>query len=148
MNKSNFVNIINNFVSVLKVKECIIKGCSSNQISNIESIYGILPEYYKIYMSLLGVSSGDFKKGTDILYDELDDINECTVELMSENGVEVPEGMFAFLLHQGYSSLFFLERDDNPRVYCYTEGEEIKKTEYLFSDYILSEIELYNKYQK
>ncbi|SHI96729.1 hypothetical protein VA7868_04643 [Vibrio aerogenes CECT 7868] len=148
MNKDKFINMINDFISVLEIKDGAVKGCSNNQLSDLENKYGLLPEYYKIYLSLLGISSGDFKKGTDVLYDELDDINECTIELMDENGIKVPEGMFAFLLHQGYSSLFFLERNDNPRVYCYTEGEEIKKTDYLFSDYIRAEIELYNKYQK
>ncbi|EAR3606001.1 SMI1/KNR4 family protein, partial [Salmonella enterica] len=30
---------------------------------------------------------------------------------------------------------------------CYTEGKEIKKTKYVFSEYVLAEIELYNRYQ-
>ncbi|EAO6311170.1 SMI1/KNR4 family protein, partial [Salmonella enterica] len=28
-----------------------------------------------------------------------------------------------------------------------TEGKEIKKTKYVFSEYVLAEIELYNRYQ-
>lgn len=108
---------------------------------------GIMPTYYKLYLSLLGVKSGDLKEGTDILFSEIDDINECTIELMDENNIKVPDNMFAFLLHQGYSSLFFIERNDDPVVYCYTEGENIKNTNYEFSEYVLAEIELYKKYQ-
>ena len=65
----------------------------------------------------------------------------------SVNNIDVPYSMFSFLLHQGYSALFFIEKDDDPYVYCYTEGREIEKTKFVFSEYVLAEIDLYKKYQ-
>lgn len=147
MDKQLFINELNKLIEILKSKNLIIKGCDDQQLIMLENKYGKLPAYYKLYLSLLGVQSGDFKEGTDILFSEIDDINECTIELMDENNIKVPNNMFAFLLHQGYSSLFFIERNDDPVVYCYTEGENIKNTNYEFSEYVLAEIELYKKYQ-
>lgn len=147
MDKQLFINELNKLIEILKSKNLIIKGCDDQQLIMLENKYGKLPAYYKLYLSLLGVQSGDFKEGTDILFSEIDDINECTIELMDENNIKVPNNMFAFLLHQGYSSLFFIERNDDPVVYCYTEGENIKNTNYVFSEYVLAEIELYKKYQ-
>lgn len=147
MDKQLFINELNKLIEILKSKNLTIKGCDERQLITLENKYGKLPAYYKLYLSLLGVQSGDFKEGTDILFSEIDDINECTIELMDENNIKVPDNMFAFLLHQGYSSLFFIERNDDPVVYCYTEGGNIKNTNYVFSEYVLAEIELYKKYQ-
>ena len=147
MNESKFVAEIKDLISLIESKNLTVKGCSVEQILYLERKYGELPKYYKLFLSLLGDMSGDFKKGTDILFKEIDDINECTIELMQENGINVPCEIFSFLLHQGYSALFFIERNDDPYVYCYTEGKEIKKTDYVFSEYILAEIDLYKKYQ-
>ncbi|CDG99383.1 conserved hypothetical protein [Xenorhabdus bovienii str. puntauvense] len=143
-----FVNKIKKLIDILDSKELVVKGCDEYQILNLEDKYGKLPRYYKIYLSLIGIDSGDFKKGTDILFKNIDDINEWTIELMQENHIKLPDKMFSFSLHQGYSALFFVDRnDDDPYVYCYTEGDEIKKMEYVFSEYILAEIDLYKKYQ-
>ena len=147
MNESTFLSEIKKLIVLIESKKLAVKGCTADQIIYLEKKYGELPEYYRLFLSLFGEMSGDFKEGTDILFKDIDDINECTVELMQENGVEVPCGMFSFLLHQGYSALFFIERDNDPYVYCYTEGKEIKRTEYIFSEYIMAEIELYKKYQ-
>lgn len=124
-----------------------VKGCSTEDILYLEENYGELPKSYKLFLSLLGVESGDFKEGTDLLFKDINDINKYTIELMQENNISIPVGMYSFLLHQGYSALFFIEIDDDPSVYCYTEGKEIKKTKYVFSEYVLAEIELYNRYQ-
>ncbi|WRL30871.1 SMI1/KNR4 family protein [Salmonella enterica subsp. enterica serovar Typhi] len=138
---------IKKLIASITSKNMTVKGCSTEDILYLEENYGELPKSYKLFLSLLGVESGDFKEGTDLLFKDINDINKYTVELMQENNISIPDGMYSFLLHQGYSALFFIERDDDPSVYCYTEGKEIKKTKYVFSEYVLAEIELYNRYQ-
>ncbi|ELS2610297.1 SMI1/KNR4 family protein [Salmonella enterica] len=147
MEQRAFLIEIKKLIASITSKNMTVKGCSTEDILYLEENYGELPKSYKLFLSLLGVESGDFKEGTDLLFKDINDINKYTVELMQENNISIPVGMYSFLLHQGYSALFFIERDDGPSVYCYTEGKEIKKTKYVFSEYVLAEIELYNRYQ-
>ncbi|EKI9794003.1 SMI1/KNR4 family protein [Salmonella enterica] len=147
MEQRAFLIEINKLIASITSKNMTVKGCSTEDILYLEENYGELPKSYKLFLSLLGVESGDFKEGTDLLFKDINDINKYTIELMQENNISIPVGMYSFLLHQGYSTLFFIERDDDPSVYCYTEGKEIKKTKYVFSEYVLAEIELYNRYQ-
>ncbi|MFC0400798.1 SMI1/KNR4 family protein [Paraburkholderia rhizosphaerae] len=148
MNALEFQQKLVDLTNGMKAKGLRVSGCDADEISGIEKKYGALPNLYKIFLSLVGSEAGDFKVGTDILAKDLGDINECTLELMEENGVSPPENLFAFLLHQGYSALFFVDRyADDPDVFCYTEGEAIKKTEYKFSSYIGDEIDIYAKRQ-
>ncbi|HHI4713538.1 TPA: SMI1/KNR4 family protein [Salmonella enterica subsp. enterica serovar Typhi] len=147
MEQRAFLIEIKKLIASITSKNMTVKGCSTEDILHLEENYGELPKSYKLFLSLLGVESGDFKEGTDLLFKDINDINKYTVELMQENNISIPDGMYSFLLHQGYSALFFIERDDDPSVYCYTEGKEIKKTKYVFSEYVLAEIELYNRYQ-
>lgn len=147
MEQRAFLIEIKKLIASITSKNMTVKGCSTEDILYLEENYGELPKSYKLFLSLLGVESGDFKEGTDLLFKDINDINKYTVELMQENNISIPDGMYSFLLHQGYSALFFIEGDDDPSVYCYTEGKEIKKTKYVFSEYVLAEIELYNRYQ-
>ncbi|CES90551.1 SMI1/KNR4 family protein [Salmonella enterica] len=147
MEQRAFLIEIKKLIASITSKNMTVKGGSTEDILYLEENYGELPKSYKLFLSLLGVESGDFKEGTDLLFKDINDINKYTVELMQENNISIPDGMYSFLLHQGYSALFFIERDDDPSVYCYTEGKEIKKTKYVFSEYVLAEIELYNRYQ-
>ncbi|EHF2548806.1 SMI1/KNR4 family protein [Salmonella enterica] len=147
MEQRAFLIEIKKLIASITSKNMTVKGCSTEDILYLEENYGELPKSYKLFLSLLGVESGDFKEGTDLLFKDINDINKYTVELMQENNISIPDGMYSFLLHQGYSALFFIERDDDPSVYCYTEGKEIKKTKYVLSEYVLAEIELYNRYQ-
>lgn len=147
MEQRAFLIEIKKLIASITSKNMTVKGCSTEDILYLEENYGELPKSYKLFLSLLGVESADFKEGTDLLFKDINDINKYTVELMQENNISIPDGMYSFLLHQGYSALFFIERDDDPSVYCYTEGKEIKKTKYVFSEYVLAEIELYNRYQ-
>ena len=147
MDKHIFINELKKLIDKIKAKGFDVQGCGKSHVAQIENHYGKLPALYKEYLYLMGADAGDFKKGTDISADGIDDINESTIELMQENNIIRPKNMFAFLLHQGYSALFFIDRCDNPAVYCYTEGECIKKVENSFSEYIFHEIEFYGKYQ-
>ncbi|MDN4552612.1 hypothetical protein QWO81_24170, partial [Salmonella enterica subsp. enterica serovar Typhimurium] len=60
------------------------------------------PKSYKLFLSLLGVESGDFKEGTDLLFKDINDINKYTVELMQENNISIPDGMYQSLINYFY----------------------------------------------
>ena len=147
MDKKDFISKIENLILEINKKGFNVKGCSEHKIDCVENKYGKLPDFYKCFMLLMGEDPGDFKKGTDISIEELDDINECVDELMEDNNVKKPDGIFSFLLHQGYSALFFVDRNDDPIVYRYTEGECIEKVADAFSEYITSEISMYDNFQ-
>lgn len=112
MEQRAFLIEIKKLIASITSKNMTVKGCSTEDILYLEENYGELPKSYKLFLSLLGVESGDFKEGTDLLFKDINDINKYTVELMQENNISIPVGMYSFLLHQGYSALFFIERDD------------------------------------
>ncbi|ECE3935894.1 SMI1/KNR4 family protein, partial [Salmonella enterica] len=112
MEQRAFLIEINKLIASITSKNMTVKGCSTEDILYLEENYGELPKSYKLFLSLLGVESGDFKEGTDLLFKDINDINKYTIELMQENNISIPVGMYSFLLHQGYSALFFIERDD------------------------------------
>ncbi|MCO6565702.1 MAG: SMI1/KNR4 family protein [Apibacter sp.] len=147
MNKNEYIHMIDSFISFLEKKGISVLGCNVEQIAQLEKKYGKLPKFYKLYLEKLGCYAGDFKAGTWILYSELDDINEETIELMHQNKIIPPKNMFAFLMHQGYTSLFFTNRDiDDPKVYCYTECEDIDDINKTFSLCLEADINEYLKY--
>ncbi|WP_099074317.1 hypothetical protein [Proteus alimentorum] len=146
MTSSDFLILLESFKKFMLDKGFSVIGCSDEQIFQLEDKYGKLPYFYKIYLSIFGLEAGDFKKGTDILYSELDDINIYSIELLEENDIRIPLNFFSFLLHQGYSSLFFIDRQcDDPDVYVYTEGDKIRKTKLKFSECLLAEIDYYKE---
>lgn len=134
MNKSQYIHMIDSFIFSLEKKGISVLGCNTKQIENLERKYGKLPEFYKLYLEKLGCYAGNFKIGTWMFYSELDDINKETIELMHQNNILPPKNMFAFSMHQGYTSLFFIDRDmDDPKIYCYTEYEDIDDIRKSFS---------------
>ena len=147
MNKWEFNHQLNQLIAILTSKGFVTKGCNDQHLAQLEHQYGRLPVYYKIFLSKLGINAGDFKLGTAILFHEIDDINQGSLVLLVENNISIPTNFFAFLLHQGYSSLFFMDRHDDPMVYCYTEGDVIKNLNCKFSQCISAEIALYKTYQ-
>ncbi|MDC9596253.1 SMI1/KNR4 family protein [Xenorhabdus anantnagensis] len=148
MNNCLFLKELNNLINDIRASGMSVRGCDDQQLVELEKKYGLLPESYKLFLSLMGIEAGDFIIGTSILFSEIDDINEGVIALMETDDIIPPENMFAFLLHQGYSSLFFVDRfQKDPIVYCYTEGESIKETTCTFSNFILGEIESYKEYR-
>ncbi|WPC99889.1 hypothetical protein [Proteus terrae] len=75
MTSSEFLIVLESFKKFIMDKGFSVIGCSDEQILQLEDKYGKLPYFYKIYLSILGFEMGDFKKGTSVLYSELDDIN-------------------------------------------------------------------------
>lgn len=86
-----------------------VKGCSTEDILYLEENYGELPKSYKLFLSLLGVESGDFKEGTDLLFKDINDINKYTVELMQENNISIPDGMYSFYCIKDILRCFLLK---------------------------------------
>ncbi|MBS5775879.1 SMI1/KNR4 family protein [Kosakonia cowanii] len=144
MERVEFVNELDFFIEKILKKGLSVEGCGKDQMMSLESQYGRLPEFYNIFLEKMGVSAGDFKEGTWFFFSELQDINEETVNLMKENNVTPPYNMFAFLMHQGYTSLFFTDViDSDPVVYCYAEGEDITDINMTFSQFMKAEISEY-----
>ncbi|ENT8828936.1 SMI1/KNR4 family protein [Proteus mirabilis] len=144
MNKDKYVQLIESFSALLKKNGFSIFGCENEEVDLLEKKYGKLPEFYKIYLRSIGRDAGDFKAGTWMFYPEIDDINNETLDLMHQNHIIPPENMFAFLMHQGYTSLFFTDREkDDPQIYCYTECEEIIDIGKTFSQCIEADINEY-----
>jgi hypothetical protein len=102
-------------------------GCSEEAISDIEkNINHELPQSYRTFLSICGVSAGEYLKGTDIFYDVILDLQQWGAELLEESGAieKLPNNAFIFFMHQGYElGYFLLSDDDDPPVFFYTEGD-------------------------
>lgn len=143
MNEKLYAEKISAFISRL-IRKAPVTGCTDEQITNLEHQYGVLPAVYKEFLTLMGNKAGDFKAGSWFLYQHLDDVNDETYSLMQENGISPPADMFAFLMHQGYTSLFFIRNEaSDPEVFCYTEGEDIISTNMTFSQFLAVEMDNY-----
>ncbi|EHO3869536.1 SMI1/KNR4 family protein, partial [Salmonella enterica] len=89
MEQRAFLIEINKLIASITSKNMTVKGCSTEDILYLEENYGELPKSYKLFLSLLGVESGDFKEGTDLLFKDINDINKYTIELMQENNISI-----------------------------------------------------------
>lgn len=150
MNAHEFKQMLDNFKEELLNREWKPLGCGSNDLLSLKKQYGEFPKYYELFLLSLGVNGGDFKEGTAIFYEDLkDDLTTETINLMLDNNVIPPKNMFTFLLHQGYSALFFTDRvTPDPVIYCYTEGKSIIQVG-TFSGYLKEEIDDYlSSYKK
>lgn len=133
MFKQKFIESLEKFNLLLTDADNIVKGCSPQQIENIENIYGSqLPEFYKIYLGYFGVEAGSYLKGTRAFYKDLVASHSITMgmlDLLKENNISAPDNLFAITLHQGYVGSFFIlnELEEDPIIYNYEEGEQIKK---------------------
>ena len=148
MEKALYIEEMDKFIDTITEKGMSVVGCSEEQIINLENDYGILPQFYKIFLKRMGISAGSFIKGSLFFYNSIHDVNEGTRALMKENNISPPPKMFAFLMHQGYTSLFFINSTDSapdPAVFCYTEGEEISDINMTFGQLIKAEINNYCK---
>lgn len=144
MNKELYIKGLDKIGSVIIEKGMSVIGCTEEQIMLLEARFGALPCFYKVFLKKMGVSAGNFKEGTWFFFNELQDVNEETCNLMTCNNVSPPSNMFAFLMHQGYTSLFFVDMGNiDPAVYCYTEGEDITDINMTFSQFMNAEINNY-----
>ncbi|CDH20176.1 SMI1/KNR4 family protein [Xenorhabdus bovienii] len=144
MNKELYIEEIDKIANVIIKKGMPVIGCTEEQVMFLEDKYGVLPCFYKIFLKRMGMSAGNFKEGTWFFFNELQDINEETRNLMKDNDVSPPSNMFAFLMHQGYTSLLFVDVNNiDPAIYCYTEGDDITDINMTFSQFMKAEINNY-----
>jgi len=104
-----------------------VEPCSWWEIRKIKKMAGgKLPEVYLLFLETMGKRGGDFMKGSDAFYGQLDKLKEDAVEILREqNFTELPEKSFVFWMHQGYQFAFFkLDEGDDPPVYFYLEGQK------------------------
>ncbi|MCD7055443.1 hypothetical protein LSK36_07700 [Escherichia fergusonii] len=59
--RSVYIDELNKLISIIESKKLVVKGCTIDQIQQLENKYGELPLFYKIFLSLLGESAGNFK---------------------------------------------------------------------------------------
>ncbi len=144
MTKNQFITLLMDFTHTLKQSGFAVFGCNDEQINLLERKYGYLPEFYKIYLTFIGIDAGDFNTSTIMSYIDLDDINNITLKLMHENNIITTKNIFAFLMHQGNTSLFFNDLNhEDPMVYCYNNTHQIIDTGKSFSQYLESEFNQY-----
>jgi len=104
--------------------------CSIEEFSDLQVTTGvILPRAYQGFLQSMGRGAGDFFRGTDIFFQSLPITRDVVQKLIYQDekarGFKLPDNVFVFASHQGYSFLYFVaeEDDDDPRVFVYTEDE-------------------------
>jgi hypothetical protein len=122
---------IEELVQLLKSSGESLQPITNDELSRIERFNEkSLPEVYKEFLLQMGKGAGRFMQGSSVFYDELSDLQEGAEELINENGLEaLPTNSFVFWMHQGYQMAYFiLGESDNPKVYYYSEGKELKSS--------------------
>ena len=107
-----------------------LKPLSPGRIAKIEEMYGTaLPEVYKEFLRLMGKGAGNYMRGSSVFYDELLSLRDGANRLVEENDLPpLPPDAFVFWMHQGYQAAYFnLHDGDDPPVYYFTEGKEMKE---------------------
>lgn len=98
----------------------------SKEIDEVERRFDVsLPAAYRAYLRVCGTHPPQALIGSDCTIGELHDINQWAEELIQESRARAafPEAFFVFLMHQGYSFLYFpLNGQEDPSVYSYQEG--------------------------
>jgi len=105
-------------------------GCNVEEVSDLAVSNGaILPRAYWGFLQAAGRGAGDFFRGTDIFYRSLPIPRQVVQEMIDRDeraaGFTLPDKVFVFASHQGYSFLYFAveEDDDDPAVFAYVEDE-------------------------
>ncbi len=132
---------LNDIKRKLLSKNVKLKGCSQNQINEVEKIIGDkLPASYLEFLEIMGINTnadnspeGEYHytgfEGESIFYgDVLGDFTnkDALIEQLEEDGrsdLQITNNDFVFFCSQGYIFAFFkLNEGDNPPVYGYMEG--------------------------
>jgi hypothetical protein len=106
-----------------------IRGCSADEISSLEKRLNLkLPDAYVAFLATMGHGAGRFLRGTEALYGHVEVIREWAEELLTETSstYTLPEDSVVFLMHQGYTFLFFRTSEgDDPPVYLVQESKPV-----------------------
>jgi hypothetical protein len=98
---------------------------TEQQISVLEEQLGkTLPVAYKAYLQVCGTQPPHTLIGSNCTLERLPDLQEWAVDLLDENNVSISGPYFVFVMHQGYTFLYFpLDGSSDPAVWCYLEGD-------------------------
>jgi hypothetical protein len=113
-----------------------VKGCTETEVSDLERRYNLmLPTDYREFLLLAGRGADNIWRGSDYTLDELPEIQEAAIELLSDKGLKLPDGSFVFHMHQGYQFLFV----NSGGVFYYLEGNEgIEKRYDSFTEFFVA----------
>lgn len=112
------------------------------EIDALEQALGFkLPVAYRAYLRVCGTHPPKSLIGSDCVIDDIVTNNEAALELFAESNVGhlVPDQFVTFLMHQGYTFLYFpIDRSDDPPCFCYLEGDaDSKKVADRFSHWVV-----------
>jgi len=105
-----------------------MRGCSPQEIDALRqySTSGQLPTVYVQFLSTMGHDTGGkFIWDMDYKYEYLGEKQEDAKEIATSDGITLPKDAFFFMSQEG-THFYFLhtsQRDDNPPIYKFTEGE-------------------------
>lgn len=140
--------VINKLIDSGIAKPAEIRGCSEEEIDNLERQMAIkLPKVYREFLLRIGRQAGSFFEGTHLLLGQgLTGFKELLRKLLAENGnhMTLPTAAFVFLSHQDYQFNYFLLTDgDDPPVYFYVGAPEeyLEKKWNSFSEFLLDSAE-------
>lgn len=124
-----------------------IKGCSDNEIKELEKEFGHgFPAIYREFLLAIGYRAGLLFRGTEIFFGSIRGLIQYANELLGENqeSFNLPEDAFVFSMYQGYEFNYFrFSEGENPPVYQYIEGNgEPKLAWESFSNFLLEEIKI------
>jgi hypothetical protein len=117
-----------------------LHGCEPDEIEALQRKFAItLPETYCDWLRIMGRGAGQYLKGSDAFYPTLLELRDFAEELLVEDGkpFSLPQDAFVFLMHQGYTFLYFLTVPHNPDppVVHYAEGKSPTERWACLSDY-------------
>lgn len=97
------------------------------EIDFLEQSLGVqLPVAYRAYLRVCGTHPPKSLVGSDCVIGHVQDNHEAALEILSEDDAAstVPDNFVVFLMHQGYTFLYFpLDGSDAPAVFSYLEGD-------------------------
>lgn len=115
-------------------------GCSDSELRELERKQGrALPAAYLGFLRAVGGNAGEFLRGSDFLFAQLDDLQTGAQALLNDDGgPTLPANAFVFCGHQGYQFLFFTVDDcPDPPIQYYLEGTRSFRTvTACFSDWL------------
>ena len=112
-----------------QIGECSrnIDGCSESELADFQRERNLrLPAAYLRFLGVVGVNSGEFLRGSDLRFQQLDRLQSGAQALLDDDGgPTLPEDAFVFCGHQGYQFLFFhLGEGPDPEIHHYMDRHD------------------------
>jgi SMI1/KNR4 family protein SUKH-1 len=117
--------------------------CTETQVAELQKEFNLqLPAAYIAYLLIAGRQPPPNFVGSDCTIGYLSHLRAGANELLADEGQPpLPDQAFVFLMHQGYTFLYFIAdgNSNDPPIFYYFEGEPGPYQKYSsFSDFLLS----------